>query len=52
MFVHMYCMSGETMLGEFKIELSRFMSSMKRAVPSQKAGSGESLYEWKKIDEL
>ena len=35
-FVHMYHMSGETMPEEFKIELSQFMSSMKRMVASQR----------------
>ena len=46
-FVHMYCMSGETMPEDFNIELSQFMSGMKRTVASQKSGSGESLEEGK-----
>ena len=47
-FIHMYCMSGEKIPEEFKIELSQFMSGMKRTVTSQKAESGESLDEGKK----
>ena len=38
----------ETMTEEFKIELSQFMSGMKRKVASQKTGSGESFDEGKK----
>ena len=48
-FVHMHCMSGETMPEEFKIELSQFMSGMKRTVAPKKAESGESLDEGKKL---
>ena len=40
-FVHMYLMSGDTILEQFKIELSQFMSRVKRTVASQKAESGE-----------
>ena len=47
-FVHIYRMSGETMRKEFNIELSKFMSWMKRTVTSQKAESGESLDEGRK----
>ena len=47
-FVHMYRMSGDTMPEEFKIELSLFMSGMKRTVSYQKDESGESLDEEKK----
>ena len=49
MFVHMYCMSGDTMPEEFKIELSQFMSEMNRMVASKTAESGESLNEGKKL---
>ena len=48
-FVHMYCMSGEKMPEGFKIELSQVMSGTKRTVASQKAESGESLDEGKKL---
>ena len=48
-FIHMYRMSGDTIPEEFKIELSQFMSGMKRTVSSQKAESGESLDEEKKL---
>ena len=34
-FVHMYHMSGETIPAEFSIEISQFMSGMKRTVTSQ-----------------
>ena len=47
-FVHMYCMSGETMSEVFKIDFSQFMSGMKRMVASQKDDSGESLDEGNK----
>ena len=47
-FVHMYRMGGYTMPEYFKIELSQFMSGMKRTVASQKAESGEILVEGKK----
>ena len=36
-FVHMYCMIEETITEYFNIELSQFMSAMKRMVASQKA---------------
>ena len=49
MFVHMYFMSGYTIPKEFNIEISQFMSGMKRAVASQKSDSGESLDEGKKL---
>ena len=49
MFVHMYCMSGDTMPEEFKIELSQFMSEMNRMVASKTDESGESLNEGKKL---
>ena len=45
----MYCMSGEKMLEEFKIEISQFMSRMKRTVASQNDESGKSLDEGKKL---
>ena len=45
----MYCMSGETMPGEFKIEISQFISDMTRTIASQKAESGESLGNGKKL---
>ena len=45
----MYCMSGETISKEFKIELSQIISGMKRKVASQKDESGESLDEGKKL---
>ena len=45
----MYCMSGETMPKEFKIDLSQLMSEMNRTVASQKAESGKSLVEGKKL---
>ena len=45
----MYRMSGETMPKEFKIDLTNFMSEMKRMVASQKAESGESLDEGNKL---
>ena len=48
-FVHMYCMSGDTMPKEFKIELFQFMSEMKSTVVYQKSDSGESLDEGKKL---
>ena len=48
-FVRMYRMSGETMPEEFKIEISQFISGMKRTIASQKAYSGESLDEGKKL---
>ena len=48
-FVHMYCMSGETMPKEFNIDITEFMSGMKRMVASQKAESGESLDEGNKL---
>ena len=48
-FVHMFIMCGETMPEEFKIELSQFMIWMKKTVASQKADSGESLYEGGKL---
>ena len=44
-FVHMYCMSGDTMPELFKIEISQFISGMKMMVASQKDDSGESLDE-------
>ena len=49
MLVHMYHMSEETTPKEFKIELSQFMSGMKRTVASQKAENGESLDEGNKL---
>ena len=49
MFVHMYHMSGETMPEEFKIDIYQFMSGINRTVDSQKAESGESLDEGKKL---
>ena len=49
MFVHIYCMSGDTMLEELKIELSQFMSVMNRTVASKTAESGEILDEGKKL---
>ena len=45
----MYFMSLETTTKEFNIELSQFMSGKKRTVASQKAESGESLDEGKKL---
>ena len=48
-FVHMYCMSGETMPKKFKIEISQFMSGMERTVASKRSKSGESLDEGKKL---
>ena len=45
----MYRISGEIMPEELKIELSQFMSGMKRTVASQKADSGESLDERRKL---
>ena len=45
----MYHMSGEKMPKEFKIDLTNFMSEMKRMVASQKAESGESLDEGNKL---
>ena len=45
----MYCMSGETIPEDFKIDLYQLMSGMKRAVVSQKAESGEILIEGKKL---
>ena len=39
-FVHMYRMSRETMPEEFSIEISQFMSGMKRTFSSKKAESG------------
>ena len=48
-FVHMYCMSGDTMPKEFNIEISQFMSGMNRTVSSKTAESGESLDEGKKL---
>ena len=47
--VHMYCMSGEKIPKEFNIELSQFMSGMKRMVASQKADIGEILDKGKKL---
>ena len=47
-FVNVYRMIGETMPKEFKIDLSQFVSGMKRTVASQKAESGEMLDEGKK----
>ena len=47
-FVNMYLMSGETIPKELNIELSQFMSEMKRTISPQKADIGESLYEGKK----
>ena len=44
----MYCMGRETIPVEFKIELSQFMSGMKRIVASQKSESEEILDEGKK----
>ena len=49
MFVHMYCMSRETMPEEFKIELYHFMNGMNRTVASKISESGESLDEGKKL---
>ena len=43
-FVHMYCMSGEKIIEEFRIELSQFMRGVKRKVASQNDENGESLY--------
>ena len=48
-FVHMYCMSGETIPEEFKIVISKFMSRTKRTVAPQKDESVESLDEGKKL---
>ena len=45
----MYCMSGETIPKEFKIELSKIMTGMKRTVASQNYESGESLDKGKKL---
>ena len=45
----MYRMSGATTPKEFKIVISQFMSGMKRTIASQKAESGESLDEGKKM---
>ena len=47
--MNMYGMSGEKISEDFKIELSQFMSGMERTVDSQKAESGESLDEGKKL---
>ena len=47
-FVYMYRMSRETIPEEFNIELSQFMSGMKRTVAPQKAQSGEILDKGKK----
>ena len=49
MFVHMYCMSGDTMPEELNIEISQFMSVMNKTVASKTAESGESLDEGKKL---
>ena len=45
----MYCMSGETITKEFKIDISQIMSGTKRKVASQKDESGESLDKRKKL---
>ena len=44
----MYCMNGETIPKEFNIELSQFMSGMKRTVTSQKSKRGIILDDGKK----
>ena len=45
----MYCMGGETITEEFKIELSQFMSGMKKTVAFQKDKSEKILDEGKKL---
>ena len=48
-FVHMHRMSGETMTKQFNIEISQFMSGMKRSIAPQNTESGESLDKGKKL---
>ena len=39
-FVHIYCMSGETMPEDFNFEISQFMSGMNRTIASKTDESG------------
>ena len=48
----MYRMSGKTMDGDFKKELSQFMLGMKRVVAAHKRESGASLDEGGEGNEL
>ena len=48
-FVHKYCMVGETISEEFRLDLSLLINRMKRKVAYQEAKSGESLDEGKRL---